>query len=161
MATTYNDETLRQVKSCGFLVMKSDRRFLLMKHKDRLDLPKGHMKTGECEQATALRGNSIDARCRLGFFLLQRYTSNSIVQAKLTSQRMTSLKNLSTRSTDVENNIRQMSNETRTKECSNARHHCYYVLELCEETGITPFDIDIDPQFRFEHVNNCSHMFCN
>jgi ADP-ribose pyrophosphatase YjhB (NUDIX family) len=47
---------LRQVKSCGFLVMKSDQSFLLMKHSDRYDLPKGHMEIGETEQQTALRG---------------------------------------------------------------------------------------------------------
>ena len=36
--------------------MKPDRSFLLMKHHDRYDLPKGHMESGENEHQTALRG---------------------------------------------------------------------------------------------------------
>jgi ADP-ribose pyrophosphatase YjhB (NUDIX family) len=47
---------MQEVKSCGFLIMKPDQSFLLMKHKDRYDLPKGHMEAGETEQQTALRG---------------------------------------------------------------------------------------------------------
>jgi bis(5'-nucleosidyl)-tetraphosphatase len=56
MAEYSNTNELREVKSCGFLVMKSDQSFLLMKHSDRYDLPKGHMEVGETEQQTALRG---------------------------------------------------------------------------------------------------------
>lgn len=47
---------MRQAKSCGFLIMKSDLSFLLMKHPKRYDLPKGHVDSGESEQQTALRG---------------------------------------------------------------------------------------------------------
>jgi 8-oxo-dGTP pyrophosphatase MutT (NUDIX family) len=56
MAEHSDANELRQVKSCGFFVMKSDQSFLLMKHSDRYDLPKGHMEVGETEQQTALRG---------------------------------------------------------------------------------------------------------
>jgi 8-oxo-dGTP pyrophosphatase MutT (NUDIX family) len=56
MAEHSNISELRQVKSCGFLVMKPDNSFLLMKHSHRYDLPKGHMEVGETEQQTALRG---------------------------------------------------------------------------------------------------------
>ncbi|CAF5149180.1 unnamed protein product, partial [Rotaria magnacalcarata] len=55
MATTSAVGELRQVKSCGFFVMRSNQSFLLMKHKNRYDLPKGHMEPGETEQQTALR----------------------------------------------------------------------------------------------------------
>jgi len=43
------------VKSCGFLVMKPDGSFLLMKHPNRYDLPKGHVEAGASERQTALR----------------------------------------------------------------------------------------------------------
>jgi 8-oxo-dGTP pyrophosphatase MutT (NUDIX family) len=56
MAERSATNELREVKSCGFLVMKADQSFLLMKHADRYDLPKGHMEVGETEQQTALRG---------------------------------------------------------------------------------------------------------
>ena len=56
MATTSAIGALRQVKSCGFFVMKSNQSFLLMKHPERYDLPKGHMEPEETEQQTALRG---------------------------------------------------------------------------------------------------------
>ncbi|CAF2080744.1 unnamed protein product [Rotaria magnacalcarata] len=55
MATTSAVGELRQVKSCGFFVMRSNQSVLLMKHKNRYDLPKGHMEPGETEQQTALR----------------------------------------------------------------------------------------------------------
>lgn len=50
-------EPLRQVKSCGVLVMRRQPRlsFLLMEHADRLDLPKGHVDAGETELECALR----------------------------------------------------------------------------------------------------------
>ena len=57
MADGSNDGELREVKSCGFLVMKSDQSFLLMKHPNRYDLPKGHMEAEETEYQTAIRGN--------------------------------------------------------------------------------------------------------
>jgi ADP-ribose pyrophosphatase YjhB (NUDIX family) len=56
MAEYSDSNQMREVKSCGFLVMKPDQSFLLMKHKDRYDLPKGHMEAGETEHQTALRG---------------------------------------------------------------------------------------------------------
>jgi ADP-ribose pyrophosphatase YjhB (NUDIX family) len=56
MAEYSDPNQMREVKSCGFLVMKPDQSFLLMKHKDRYDLPKGHMEAGETEHQTALRG---------------------------------------------------------------------------------------------------------
>lgn len=56
MATHQSNKPLREVKSCGSFVMKPDRSFLLMKHHDRYDLPKGHMESGENEHQTALRG---------------------------------------------------------------------------------------------------------
>ncbi len=40
--------------------MKPDQSFLLMKHRDRYDLPKGHMELGETEQQTGLRGKSMN-----------------------------------------------------------------------------------------------------
>jgi 8-oxo-dGTP pyrophosphatase MutT (NUDIX family) len=44
-------------KSCGFLIVRGDpvREFLLMRHKDRWDLPKGHVDPGETEMQCALR----------------------------------------------------------------------------------------------------------
>ena len=56
MAENSNPDQMREVKSCGFFVMKPDRSFLLMKHADRYDLPKGHMEAGETEHQTAVRG---------------------------------------------------------------------------------------------------------
>src|SRR5688572_24422354 len=44
-------------KSCGFLIVRGDpiREFLLMRHVDRWDLPKGHVDPGESEMQCALR----------------------------------------------------------------------------------------------------------
>jgi 8-oxo-dGTP pyrophosphatase MutT (NUDIX family) len=46
-----------EVKSCGFLIFRNDppREFLLMRHADRWDLPKGHVDAGETEMQCALR----------------------------------------------------------------------------------------------------------
>jgi len=46
-----------EVKSCGFLIVRGDpiREFLLMRHADRWDLPKGHVDPGETEMECALR----------------------------------------------------------------------------------------------------------
>jgi 8-oxo-dGTP pyrophosphatase MutT (NUDIX family) len=46
-----------EAKSCGVLVVRGDpiREFLLMRHKDRWDLPKGHVDPGETEMQCALR----------------------------------------------------------------------------------------------------------
>ena len=48
---------MRQLKSCGVLVVRGDpiESYLLMQHSDRLDLPKGHVDPGESEVQCALR----------------------------------------------------------------------------------------------------------
>ena len=51
---------MRQVKSCGFILFNGNRAtpqksFLLMKHADRYDLPKGHTEPGESDLECALR----------------------------------------------------------------------------------------------------------
>ncbi|EAQ78004.1 bis(5'-nucleosyl)-tetraphosphatase [Blastopirellula marina] len=48
---------LPETKACGFLIVKGDpiESFLLMRHKDRWDLPKGHVDPGEDEMTCALR----------------------------------------------------------------------------------------------------------
>ncbi len=48
---------LRKMKSCGVLLFRTEPRlqFLLMRHANRLDLPKGHMEEGEDEYSTAMR----------------------------------------------------------------------------------------------------------
>jgi len=54
---------VKKVKSCGFLIFRNDtdnhgklkRSFLLMKHADRWDLPKGHVDPGEKKKQCALR----------------------------------------------------------------------------------------------------------
>jgi bis(5'-nucleosidyl)-tetraphosphatase len=51
---------MKQVKSCGFILFTGDRTnpqksFLLMKHADRYDLPKGHIEPGESDLECALR----------------------------------------------------------------------------------------------------------
>lgn len=60
MAEPSDVQPFREVKSCGFFVMKPDQSFLLMKHVDWYDLPKGHMEAGETEQQTAVRGKLIN-----------------------------------------------------------------------------------------------------
>ncbi|MDP6444547.1 MAG: NUDIX domain-containing protein [Pirellulaceae bacterium] len=46
-----------EVRSCGFLIFDSParREFLLMRHADRFDLPKGHVDGDETEMECALR----------------------------------------------------------------------------------------------------------
>lgn len=46
-----------ELKSCGFLIVRGDpiREFLLMRHADRWDLPKGHVDPGENERECAWR----------------------------------------------------------------------------------------------------------
>jgi len=48
---------MSEVKSCGFLIVRGDpvREFLLMRHADRWDLPKGRVDPGETEMECALR----------------------------------------------------------------------------------------------------------
>jgi bis(5'-nucleosidyl)-tetraphosphatase len=51
---------MQQVKSCGFILFQGNRThpqktFLLMKHLDRYDLPKGHIEPGESDLECALR----------------------------------------------------------------------------------------------------------
>lgn len=48
--------TMPEIKSCGVLVFRRDwSQFLLMKHKKRLDLPKGHVDEGETDLQCAMR----------------------------------------------------------------------------------------------------------
>lgn len=48
---------MRKVKACGVLVFRTTPRpeFLVMKHRHRLDLPKGHLEEGETDTECALR----------------------------------------------------------------------------------------------------------
>lgn len=48
---------MAKVKSCGFLIYRNDPSpsFLLMRHPDRWDLPKGHVDPGETNLECALR----------------------------------------------------------------------------------------------------------
>ena len=48
---------VKQIKACGVLIVRGQqvREFLLMRHRHRLDLPKGHVEQGESELETALR----------------------------------------------------------------------------------------------------------
>jgi len=48
---------LPELKSCGFLIVRGEpiESFLLMRHPDRWDLPKGHVDPGETELECALR----------------------------------------------------------------------------------------------------------
>ena len=48
---------MSELKSCGVLVIRGEpiREFLLMRHADRWDLPKGHVDPGETEVQCALR----------------------------------------------------------------------------------------------------------
>ena len=48
---------MKQVKSCGVFVMrrKPELSFLLMRHADRWDLPKGHVDAGESDLQCAMR----------------------------------------------------------------------------------------------------------
>jgi len=54
---------MEKVDSCGFLIFRDDtnkngitkRRFLLMRHSNRWDLPKGHVDKGEKKKQCALR----------------------------------------------------------------------------------------------------------
>lgn len=48
---------MSDVKSCGVLIIRGEpiREFLLMRHADRWDLPKGHVDLGETEIQCALR----------------------------------------------------------------------------------------------------------
>ena len=50
-------EQMAKVKSCGFLIFRENptRSFLLMRHPDRWDLPKGHVDPGESNKQCALR----------------------------------------------------------------------------------------------------------
>jgi bis(5'-nucleosidyl)-tetraphosphatase len=48
---------MSEVRSCGFLIVRGEpiREFLLMRHADRWDLPKGHVDRGESDKQCALR----------------------------------------------------------------------------------------------------------
>jgi 8-oxo-dGTP pyrophosphatase MutT (NUDIX family) len=53
----YNSSVSTPLKSCGILIVRGSplREFLLMRHADRWDLPKGHVDPGETEIECALR----------------------------------------------------------------------------------------------------------
>ncbi len=74
-------------KSCGFLIVRGEpvREFLLMRHVDRWDLPKGHVDPGETEMQCALRElheetgiGAADIKVIEGF----RFTTSYPVRAK-------------------------------------------------------------------------------
>ncbi|MBB72983.1 MAG: DNA mismatch repair protein MutT [Planctomycetaceae bacterium] len=48
---------MSQIRSCGFLIVRGKpvSNFLLMRHTDRWDLPKGHVDSGESDLQCALR----------------------------------------------------------------------------------------------------------
>lgn len=47
---------MKQFKSCGFIILSDDsKKFLLLKHSDRFDLPKGHIEENETELECAIR----------------------------------------------------------------------------------------------------------
>lgn len=47
---------MKKLKSCGFIIFSPDsENFLLLKHADRFDLPKGHIEPHETELECALR----------------------------------------------------------------------------------------------------------
>ena len=50
-------KALKKLRSCGFLIYRHQphKQFLLMKHTDRWDLPKGHVDPGETDLECALR----------------------------------------------------------------------------------------------------------
>lgn len=50
--------TMKESRACGFLIVRQTNggcEFLLMQHKDRWDLPKGHVEPGETDMQCALR----------------------------------------------------------------------------------------------------------
>lgn len=80
-----------EVKSCGFLIVRGEPigEFLLMRHADRWDLPKGHVDPGETEMQCALRelreetGIALSAIEVLDGF---RFTSHYQVRGKKSGQ---------------------------------------------------------------------------
>ena len=59
---------MKQPRSCGFLIVAGDpvQSFLLMKHADRWDLPKGHVDPGETDMEAALRELEEETGMRAG-----------------------------------------------------------------------------------------------
>jgi len=79
-------------KSCGFLILRGEpiREFLLMRHADRWDLPKGHVDPGETELQCALRElheetgiTAADVEVIEGFRFTQQYPVQSKRTGKL------------------------------------------------------------------------------
>lgn len=82
---------MSEFKSCGFLILRGEpiREFLLMRHADRWDLPKGHVDPGESEVQCALR----ELREETGILATDievldglRFTSNYQVRGKKSGQ---------------------------------------------------------------------------
>ncbi len=92
---------MAKIKSCGFLIYRNQpvKSFLLMRHPDRWDLPKGHVDPGETnlqcafrelEEETAIKPS--DVRLEEGFKFKHRYlvpakkrygTDSEVVSKKL------------------------------------------------------------------------------
>lgn len=78
---------MRTIKSCGVLLVKGrpPREFLLMRHADRLDLPKGHIEPGESDLECALREMEEETgipRQRVEIDLEFRFTTEYLVRPK-------------------------------------------------------------------------------
>ena len=78
---------MEQIKSCGVLVCRGEpiESFLLMKHRDRLDLPKGHVDPGETELECALRELREETGIEPGDIGLDgrfRFTTNYRIRSK-------------------------------------------------------------------------------
>jgi len=89
---------MHKVKSCGVLVFRNQpaRSFLLMRHYNRYDLPKGHVMAGESEMQCALREleeeTSItrqqiqfvrDYRYETTYTLIDRHNSGTLEERKI------------------------------------------------------------------------------
>ncbi len=74
----------KTAKSCGIILFTADRnKFLLMKHEDRWDIPKGHIERGETDLDCALREfaeetglNPDDIILDKGFLYVDKYPAS-------------------------------------------------------------------------------------